>query len=294
MKTDFHPPRRSGILIQISLVIALGITGGWFFILATQEASGVDFLLDMLFSLVLFTPLPLFLYRLYALLSAHYILQRDGLIIRWGLRREDIPLQDIEWMRPAKEMGFRLRLPWLRWPGAIIGRRTIPELGLVEFMAADLNHMILIATPEKVFAISPENLSGFMSQFRRINELGSLTPLEAQSVYPTILLGRVWEDPLARLLILAGLGTGLLVLGLVGITLPGRETITWLDPNITAPAERLLLLPVLNGIIWLGNLVIALFFYRSGGAHKIAAYLLWGTAILVSVLLFISTLLLIF
>ncbi len=294
MQTDFHPPRRTGIFIQISLIIALGVTGGWFFLLATQEETGVNFLLDILFALILFAPLPLFLYRLYALLSAQYILQRDGLTIHWGFRREDIPLQDIEWMRPAKETGFRLFLPWLRWPGAIIGRRTIPELGWVEFMAADLNHMVLIATPEKVFAISPENLSAFMSQFRRINELGSLTPLEAQSVYPTILLGRVWEDPLARILILAGFGTGLLVLGLVGITLPGRETIAWMDPNVIAPAERLLLLPVLNGIIWLANLVIALFFYRSGGAHRIAAYLLWGTAILVSLVLFTSTLILVF
>ncbi len=294
METEFHPPRRTGMLLQVFLILALGLSGGWFFIRATQETTGVDFLLDMLIALVLFTPLPLFLYRLYSLLSAQYILQRSGLSLRWGFRREDIPLNEIQWMRPATELGFRLPLPWLRWPGAITGRRTVSELGLVEFLAADVRHMVLVATPEKIYAISPDQTNKFMTQFQRINELGSLSPLEAQSVYPTILLGRVWEDSLARWLILAGFGLGLVLLGVVALALPGRETIVWVDPAVQAPAARLLLLPVLNGIIWLGNLITALFFFRSGGQHRITAYLLWGSAILTGALLLLAALLLIF
>ncbi len=294
MQSDFPPPRRIGTVIHILLLLLPGATGIWFFFQATQETAGVDFLLDMLIALTLVAPLPLILYRFYSLSTALYILQRDGLMIRWGLRREDIPLQDIQWIRPAKELGFRLPLPWLRWPGAILGRRKVQELGIVEFMSTDIQHMILVATPEKIFAISPNEINQFIKVFRRINELGSLSPLTAQSVYPTILLGRIWGDRLARLLILAGLGAGLIVLAVVSIAIPGRETIVWSAPNITAPAERLLLLPVLNGLIWLGNLTVGIFFFRAGKQRRIAAYILWGSAVLSSLLLLAGALNLIF
>ena len=276
------------------MILVFAAVGGYFFVLATQNPSGLGFLFQMVIALVIFAPLPLFLYRLYALLSAVYILGRDGLMIRWGLRREDIPLREIEWMRPADELGFRLPLPWLRWPGAILGFRTVPELGRVEFLSSDLPHMILVATPEKVYAISPADDVQFMSLFRQINELGSLSPIEAQSVYPTVLLGRVWEDRLARLLILASLGIGLVLLAIVAIAVPGLETLPWTEPGTTAPAERLLLLPILDGIIWLFNLLMGIFLYRRGADLQFAAYLLWGSAGLTGLLLLIGSLVLIF
>ena len=248
----------------------------------------------MLIALVLLAPLPLLVYRLYALVSATYILRRDGLRIRWGLRREDIPLNDIEWIRPATELGFRLPMPWLRWPGAVLGSRKVPELGSVEFLAADLSHMLLVATPEKVFAVSPQDTGAFMSLFSQVNELGSLAPLEPQSVYPTLLLGRVWEDRIARLLFFISFGIGLVLLTVDAIAVPSLDTIPWLTPGSTAPAERLLLLPVLDGIIWLGDLVFGIFLYRRSSDLRIATYMLWGTSALTGVLLLLGSLLFIF
>lgn len=294
METEFYPPRRTGILIQGGMALWLLAAGGYFFYLANQDASGLDFLLHMMIALILFTPLPVIGYRLYALFSAVYILQRDGLLVHWGLRREDIPLNEIEWIRPAAELGFRLPLPWLRWPGAILGMRKLPELGPVEFMAADVPHMLLVATPQKVFAISPEDVNGFMALYRQVNELGSLAPLTPQSVYPRLLLSRVWDDRLARLLILGGLGVGLVLLGVVAIAVPGLDMIAWTTAGSTAPGERLLLLPVLDGMIWLFNLVFGLFLFRKGGDQRIAAYLLWGSGALTGLLLLIGSLLLIF
>jgi hypothetical protein len=294
MDNEFYPPRRTGLLIQGGLALALSIAGGYFFFQAVQEPSGLDFLMDMLNALVIFAPLPLLVFRLYALLNGVYVLGRDGLMIRWGVRREDIPLNEIEWIRPATELGYRLPLPWLRWPGAIRGTRKVPELGEVEFMAADLAHMILIATPDKVFAISPLQANQFMALFQRIAELGSLTPLEAQSVHPQVIIGTVWEDRLARLLILASFGVGLVLFALVVIAVPGLETISWTEPGATAPAERLLLLPILAGIIWLLNMVVGIFLHRQGRDLRLAAYLLWGSAALTGLLLLLGSLRLIF
>jgi len=294
MEQVFYPPRRTGLLIQGALTLILASTGGYFFYLATQDTTGLDFLLHMLISLVVFAPLPLIVYRLYALVNAAYGLRRDGLLIRWGLRREDIPLNRIEWIRPASELGFKLPLPWLRFPGAILGTRNVPELGRVEFIAADTNHMMLIATPEKVYAISPEQTNQFITLFRRVNELGSLAPIEAQSVYPTVLIGHVWEDRLARLLIISGFGIGLILLAVTAIAVPGLETIPWTGGEGAVPAERLLLLAILDGMIWIFNLFAGIFLYRRGGDLVVGSYILWGTAGLVGILLLIGSLSFIF
>lgn len=293
MDNEFQPPRKTGILFQAGLILVLAVAGITFFYQATQDPSGVNFLLNMLIALVLFAPLSLLGYRLYALVNAVYILRRDGLMIRWGLRREDIPLEAIEWIRPANEIGYRLPLPWLRWPGAILGRRRVNELGDVEFLGAELSHMILVATPGKVFAISPENNKSFMADFRRVNELGSLNRLDAQSVYPQVFIGRVWEDDLGRWLIIGGFIIGALLLAVASFAVPGLDTIPWVEPGTTAPAERLLLLPVLNGMIWLFNMAAGTLLYRRGGDKRIAAYLLWGTSSLVGILLLAGSLLLI-
>lgn len=294
MENEFAPPRRAGLLIQGVLILVLAAAGGYFFLIATQDPSGLEFLLNMLIALVLFTPLPVLVYRLYALRKAVYILRRDGLLIRWGLRREDIPLSDIEWIRPAAELGFHLPLPWLRWPGAILGSRRLPELGVVEFLASDQSHLVLVATPSKVYAISPEAIQPFMRLFQEINELGSLSPLEPQSVYPQVFLGHAWEDKHARWLILVGFLVGAILLGWVVLYIPGRETIPWVDREGIAPAERLLLLPILNGMIWLFNLVAGIFLYRRGADLVIAAYLLWGNAILTGFMMIVGSLVLVF
>jgi len=294
MQNEFHPPRRTGIFLQGGLILLLGAAGGYFFFIAVQDPTGIGFLFNMLIALVIFAPLPLLAYRLYALLTASYTLRRDGLQIRWGLRREDIPLRQIEWIRPGEELGFRLPLPWLRWPGALVGNRKVPELGEVEFLAADLAHMILVATPEKIYAISPLETKTFTAQFRNINELGSLTPLEAQSVYPTVLFGNVWEDRLARWLIPGSFGIGLALLGVVGLSVPGLDTIAWIGTAEPAPAERLLLLPILEGIFWLLNFLLGIFLYRRGGDLRIGAYLLWGSGAMTGLLFLVASLLLIF
>ncbi|MBW6467206.1 MAG: PH domain-containing protein [Brevefilum sp.] len=294
MDNDFYPPRKFGLLFQGGLVLLLLAAGAYFFYRATQDPSGVNFLLDMLIALVLFAPLPLLGYRLYALVNALYILRREGLMIRWGLRREDIPLSSIEWMRPAAEVGFRLPLPWLRWPGAILGRRMVSELGPVEFIGSDIKHLILVATPGRVFALSPENAKAFMATYRQVNELGSLVPLTAQSVYPRVFIGRVWEDRLSRIFIIGSFLIGLILLAAVAIAIPSLGEIAWVEPGSTAPGERLLLLPILNGLIWLINLGAGTFLYRRGGNLRIAAYLLWGTSALTGMLLLVGSILLIF
>ncbi len=231
----------AGVLLIIASVMA--------FFLSYSATSGLEVILWIVLGAVLTLPLLLLVYRGYALMTASYEVRREGLKIKWGLRSEEIPTEDIEWVRPARDLAFPLPLPRIWWAGSIVGVRDVEGLGPVEFMAADANGILLVAAPDVIFAISPEDENQFMRAFRHASELGSLTPIQPQSVQPSFVLGKIWQDHPARWLILGGLGLAIILLGIVTVIIPTRETINFgftpsgfatLEP--TSP-ERLLLLP---------------------------------------------------
>ena len=97
----FLPPRRRGILVHGIMLALLGGLAGWGFWSATRTEVGPAFMLEVLLTLATALPIPLFGYRTYALLRANYHLGREKLTLNWRLRIEEIPLSDIEWVRPA-------------------------------------------------------------------------------------------------------------------------------------------------------------------------------------------------
>ncbi len=165
---------------------------------------GPSFVSYLLVAFLAFAPLPVFTYRAYALQRADYYIDRDSLAILWGLRVEDIPLTDIEWMRPATDLTRPLPLPVFRLPGAVLGTRRHPDVGLVEFIASSSRNLILIATSKRVFAISPKNAAALVQTFARATELGSLVPAAPVSVYPSFIITQAWERPAARFLWMSG------------------------------------------------------------------------------------------
>ena len=299
----FLPPRRGGILFQAAAAAILAAAGGFSFASALQAPADRSFLLFLLLSVVFFAPLPLLLYRLYSLLGASYRLERDGLRLHWGLRYEDLPLPEIEWVRPAADLaalvpaqqGRRagvLPLPWLRWPGALIGTRSVEGLGVIEFLASDTRGLLLVAVPERIYAISPADPAGFTRAFRRQMELGSLAPIRQRSVYPTVMLSRIWTDPAARILVLAGLGLGLALLAWAGLIIPGRAALSVGFSPSGAPlapssSDRLLLLPVLFGFAYGLDLLAGIYCYRRRALQPVA-YLLWSSAVLCGVIMLIA------
>ncbi|MGB8253443.1 MAG: PH domain-containing protein [Anaerolineaceae bacterium] len=292
----FSPTRRKGLLVMGSAGVLLIIASGMAFYLSYAATSGLEVILWIVLGAILALPLLLLAYRGYALTTASYDVRREGLKLKWGLRSEEIPTGDIEWVRPARDLAFPLPLPRIWWAGAILGMRDVEGLGPVEYMAAEAGSILLVTTPDVVYAISPEDENRFIRAFRHASELGSLTPIQPQSVQPSFILGKIWQDHPARWLILGGLGLVILLLTVVTIIIPTRETINLgftplgvatLEP--TSP-ERLLLLPVLNALAWLTDMLGGSFFFRQQG-RKALAYLLWGSSPLLGLMLTVGVIL---
>jgi hypothetical protein len=286
----YPPPKQFGLLVHAFLVLVLGALSGWGIWNLTFTEVGPNFVIFLLDALLALVPLPLFLYRTYALIRADYILDRDSLELRWGLRDEDIPLTDIEWLRPATDLSTPLRLPWLPLPGAVLGLRRHPDLGTVEFLAASSKNLLLVATSKRVYAISPTDAARFAQTFARTIEMGSLLPAEAKSVYPSFIFSRAWGNPLTRFLWLAGLflNIGLVVWVMLTIPTLNRVTLGFASTGAAlppSPASQLILLPIISSFLFLVGLFAGMYFYR-WETHRVLALVIWTSSTL-SVLLFL-------
>lgn len=288
----FYPARRGGVLVHSVCMVgflAMALVG---MAAATRSPAGLIVILDLSLAVTAVILLVVMLYRLYALWTANYSLERDGIRLRWGFRSEDIPIDAVLWARVDEDLGVRLPLPFLRWPGAVIGNRHWHGLDgsgrVIEYMAERPHPLILIATSKKVFAISPAEPAAFLTTFQHFREMGSLTPLSEKSVQPGFLFPEVWDDPLARVMILTALGSALFLLAWVGMIIPGRQEISLrISPEVMAveyvPAVQLMLLPVINIVFFFVNLSLGLFFYQRPEIRSLA-YLLWSSSIIVSFL----------
>jgi len=115
------------MVLHGTLVLILGGAGGLGLWLAAQAGAGLTFLLFLVPAVLALFLAPPLIYRLFALQRAAYILRRDGILLYWGLRKEEIPIDTVQWVGlPARLSG---KLPHIvsGWPGAVVGVRKLAD-----------------------------------------------------------------------------------------------------------------------------------------------------------------------
>jgi hypothetical protein len=290
----FPPPKRRGLIIHILIILILATIAVTGFINLTRVNVGLVFLISLLVALASFAPIPLLVYRAYSLLNADYHLDRDSLAIKWGLRVEDIPLSDIEFIRSSDDLTTRLSLPSLPIPGGLLGMRRHPDLGTVEFLASDSKKLLLVATAKRVFVISPENPAKLTQTFARATELGSLTPVESKSIYPSFVVTQAWESGLARYLWLTMLFLNLGLLIWASLIIPSTPIVA-LGPQFvgstleTVPSSQLIIFPIASLLLSIAGWVAGLYFYR-WEKERVLAFIVWASSMLMSLLFLLAVL----
>lgn len=260
----FEPSRSLGVIFHILAILLLIGISGWGIWRTVHSSIGPTFLLYLIPALLSIGLIPLLAYQLYSLLGAYYQIERDGMRLRWGLRIEDIPMDNVLWVGSDGELGRKLPLPFLRFPGAVLGVRRTAQNEMVEFLASRSRRLVIIATQDKIYAISPNPPDIFLENLRSYMELGSLSPVVARSIRPSFLVARVWALRSARFLILSGLTLNLALLVWVSLAIPARSTIILgvASAGDRLPSVRLLLIPIISGFFFLVDLFLGLFFYR--------------------------------
>jgi Bacterial PH domain len=281
---EFPPERQRGLVVHAVLFFVLGAISLTMFWLVFQTEVGLVFTLYILVALLTFIPLPILAYRAYALARGNYTLDRDNLRLIWGLRVEEIPVANVEWVRPASALPTPLTLPWFRLPGGLLGRSLHGDLGSVEFIAAETDTLLLVATARRVYAISPADPAGFIAAFQRAIEMGSLSRVEAHSQYPSFVVAVAWENMIVRYLWMAGAFLNIGLLAWVTVLAPGIQRIPLGftpagTPQEAVPGVQLVLLPVLSALLFVTGWLGGLFFYRRPD-QRILALSVWASSVI--------------
>jgi hypothetical protein len=288
----FYPPRRTGTILHILLMILIAGAGIWG-IYGVTTVQMAPQLLPYLALIVLFlVALPYLIYRLYGLQRSSYTLERGGISLRWGWRSESLPMDQIKWVHRVEDLEVPPQPPALHWPGAVTGVRRFQRGPEVEYLAARLKGLVIIAAGQRYYAISPASAERFIATYQELIELGTLTPLREESLRPTLVLSQISQNRLILALLTAG---GVLSISLLLWTLlviPARETVALGFtpqglPNLPLESVRLILFPVINTTAFLANLILGLFLYRNQ-ENRGLAYILWGGSILIALFFHIA------
>jgi hypothetical protein len=293
-QTGFSPPRGKGTVLYLGLtLLLLGISGALLIFALDQQTSGF-FLLALLGAILVLTLIPFILYAVFSLRRARYILDREGLKIRWGLRSLDIPMPDIDWVRLASEHQKDLPMPAWRFSGLLRGLVHGRDGNDVEYLASDQDRLVLVGTSKRVYAISPEIPGDFLKAFQSAFELGSITPLKPISSQAGTFFSSVFSDRAARTKILMDLFLLAALLVTVSILISSRQTVLFgyqtmglkIEP---APSDRLLILPALSFFTLVADFSVGFFFYRNQLTRQLS-YLTLASGVITPLLLFLALL----
>jgi hypothetical protein len=220
------------------------------------------------------------IYWLWALLNAHYTMDRNALVIHWGHHVHQIPMLTVRSVLSGEEVKHLHMQSQFRWPGYFRGYGEAEEVGPILFYATEpLARQVIVCTDDMAYAISPADRDAFLAAFHERLKMGPTQEVDAIAQQPSFLRWPVWQDNLA----LGTLGGSVLLLMLLfGVltwrypTLPSQITLRETPEGqvlLTAAAGRIFYLALMGTIFLMINGVLGLLLYRR---QKIAAYFLWS------------------
>ena len=228
--------------------------------------------------------LAVLLYRLWALHGLDYWIDRDAVRIHWAGNRIDIPLPDIQKI-VDKPTGLVQTHRWWVWPvGWVQPLRS--ESVQVSYATCSPQESLALKTPYATFIVSPQNADGFVTALRERQALCPARKLEPAIAEPSYRQHWLVQDRLPLILMGAGLFFGIVLLGLLVWrypTLPQQIPLHFDAegvPDRIGARRSILFLPAITLLIGFFNAAIGIALYER---HKLAAYMLWGVALLLQI-----------
>lgn len=284
MNTDFSPPK--GKSLAINGVVTAILIAVILFLLISGSMS-VQGWLSILFigvGLLLLIPLALAIYRIITIATTVYSLNRDTLEVKWGLRRELIPMREIAWIHPVSDFETPLPLGFTLVKGSYYGERTVNGLGKTLFVATAPDQMVLIKLSEAYLVISPEEITSFIESWKQFSQLGSLQQIEPESENLRMLWRRLMDDQVAKRLLLGVAISFLVLLVSTAIIVGLLQQVVWVSME-SVPSPRLFLLPLISLFFNVLNTLTGLFLYLQERTSKTVVYLILGWSILINVIM---------
>ena len=278
----YRPPRASGILFGLVLTSwALLFVGLLVFRALTLPASLAAFLCWSVAGLLALLAL-VFAHWTYAVASLCYIVDRNALAIQWGGMRQLVPLTAIERLIPGRNVD-EPAVRGINAPGIHVGRAVVERAGETLFYSTHRHpdQLLYVVTPGRSYGLTIGDPAGFAQTIQDRQGQGTWAPRQAPWRSSFASLG-FWFDPWTWTLILPAVAAALTLAAYVFWRFPGLpESMEISFPPLgdiirVASRREVLQIPTTALAILGINVAVGLALYR---LERMAAYLLWGSAI---------------
>lgn len=289
-----NPARSAGGRVGIGLVVGFALASlGLLWLLTTRPISIFSFFL----ALSVLTGIALvvvFGYWTFGFYTLRYHVDRNGIVITWGVLRQVIPVSNIERLAPGTELDSDTRVRGFTWRGYYVGSGHDPELGAVLFYATrrPRDEQLLVVTPTLTYAISPHDPAAFELEYNLRSRLGPTVTLNQGTALARLAQLPLWQDRLLWMLVGLTVLVNVLLFGYVCWQHPYLPELLPLHFSIQGQVDRigerneLFLLPVIGLIVLVINTIFGILIHLR---ERFGTYMLLTSALVVQVLLWLAT-----
>lgn len=226
--------------------------------------------------------------------NLNYHINRNGLMIQWGLSRQLIPFHMIKTIVPGNRVASPPKFRGINIGGLRFGWANLTEYGSLRFRTtAPLDSSLLVITSERSYVISPRQPDSFIKAWQARQYLGATQqwPHQMRHRWP-------FNLPLLRDPWMWGLlgVAGFICFALYGYLAIGYAALPQSIPihfdslgqaDRIADKSEIFIFPIAGVLVLLLNTLLGSLIYRR---EKVAAYLLWGTATVMQLYLWLAVL----
>ncbi|MDY6877606.1 MAG: PH domain-containing protein [Chloroflexota bacterium] len=277
-----------GLGVGIGLMAAIILVDAGLIILATTRPLSIGTFIIGLAVLVSMGLLGLVGYWLHGLVRSGYSLDRNALVIHWGPTEQTIPTGQIERVFVGDDVEGHIRFHGGMWPGHCVGYGEVPGVGAVLFYATvPPRRQVYVVTPGLTYGISPADRDGFLKALHKRLQMGPTQVVEQSSRRPGFLNWSIWQNRAGMALLAVGFLAVLALIGLLCFQFPTLPRMVPLhfdaagDPDRLGLRGQIFILPLIGLLALLLNGALGWLVHQR---ERVAAYLLWGGAILIQML----------
>jgi hypothetical protein len=230
----FRPSR--GIGVAVGVVLSAAAFGLAFVAVAAAVGGDAEFktFLAWVAAAVLFLCGAAFVNWTHGLATLAYRVDADALVIQWGFRRVEIPIDTILRLVPGRTVDAA-RVFGLNWPGCHIGHAEVKRIGYTLFYSTHRaqDELVIIHTTQESYAISLTNQAGLAEEIQARTVLGTLESHPQRSAATGIAALPFWRDGHAISTALLAVAGCVLLGGFVMYRYPGLPEVIGLSyPNL--------------------------------------------------------------
>lgn len=134
----------------------------------------------------------------YSVWSLAYIIERDRLVIRWGLREVVIPVDTIQRMVPGRTLD-ESKIEGLNWWGCHVGSADVKRIGATLFYSthSSPDELLYVVTTEETYALTVLDQARFAEEVQARAEVGPVEQHDQRSSAIGIAAFPFWRDGFA-------------------------------------------------------------------------------------------------